>query len=145
MPRDGSADPYRNFMFEVGGIEVAAFSDVSGFDVSVNMAEYRDGNEATRTTRKLPGLAKYGNITLKRGVISDLKIYEWIINIAKDGKVDRKDVTLSLKDIDAKVVAVWQVINAWPVKYSVSEFKGQGNDIVMETLELAHEGMTRTQ
>ncbi len=145
MPRDSAADPYRNFMFEVGGIEVAAFSDVSGFDVSVNMAEYRDGNEASRTTRKLPGLAKYSNITLKRGVINDLKIYQWIINIAKDGKVERKDVTLSLKDIDGTVVATWQVINAWPVKYSVSEFKGQGNEIVMETLELAHEGMTRTK
>lgn len=145
MATNDRKDPYRNYRFkvEIKGMQVAAFSEVTGFDVSVNMSEYREGNEAATTTRKLPGLSKYSNITLKRGVTDDMEVYTWANQIPSTGKCERKDVTLTLMDEEGKDSAVWQVINAWPVKYSVSEFKGQGNEVLIETLELAHEGMTR--
>lgn len=144
MPTNTRKDPYRNFRFvvEMDGKEVAAFSDASGFDVSVNMAEYREGNETT-TTRKLPGLSKYGNITLKRGVTDDDVLYNWAIDIPSTGKCTRKSISIKLMDEENKASVIWQVINAWPTKYSITEFKGQGNEVLFESLEIAHEGMTR--
>lgn len=141
-------DPFRNFRFkvEIDGIENGWFSEASGFDVSVDMAEYRAGDDPVRTKRKLPGLAKYSNITLKRGVTTDMSIYNWAVKIPTTGECERKTVTLKLMDINGdSEVAVWQVVQAWPVKYSVTEFKGQGNEVVFESLELAHEGMTKTK
>lgn len=145
MPDRDRPDPFRNYRFEVecDGLKIGAFSEVTGFDLQVNSAEYREGDDKLLTTRKLPGLAKYSNITLKKGVITDKKMYEWAIKMAKDGKIERYNLTINLKDEAGNDAAKWQVINAWPVKYSVSEFKAQGNEVLMETLELTHEGMER--
>lgn len=139
-------DPYMNYRFSVecDGLKIGAFSEVSGFNIEVASADYREGNEAARNVRKLPGLAKYGNITLKKGVLKD-EMYQWIIKGAKDGNIERNNLTIKLNDEANTEVAVWQIINAWPVKYSVSEFKAQGNEVLMETLELTHEGTTRTK
>ncbi|KNY25319.1 phage tail protein [Pseudobacteroides cellulosolvens] len=140
-------DPYRNYRFVVqcDGLTIGAFAEVSGFDIQVNSTDYREGDEKLLTTRKLPGLAKYGNITLKKGVITEKKMYDWAIKMAKDGKIERYNLTINLNDEAGTAAASWQVINAWPVKYTVSEFKAQGNDVLMETLELTHEGMERTK
>ena len=144
MATNDRKDPYRNFRFKVecDGLQGASFSDVSGYDMSVNMAEYRNGDDET-TTRKLPGLRKYSNITLKRGVTDDMAFYKWVSQALDKGKIERKSVTITLLDEEKADSASWQVVNAWPVKYSISEFKGTGNEVLIETLELAHEGMTR--
>ncbi|MFC5449793.1 phage tail protein [Paenibacillus aestuarii] len=138
-------DPYRNFRFrvEVEGIQQAGFSDVSGFDASLSVIEYREGNE-TITPRKLPGLAKYGNISLKWGVTDSMDMYNWM-NESIQGKVSRKTVTIIAINEEGSDVATWQVIEAWPMKYSAPSFKGTGNEIAIESLDLAHEGMTRTK
>ncbi|HEX2927229.1 MAG TPA: phage tail protein [Ruminiclostridium sp.] len=140
-------DPFRNYRFKVQceGLNVASFSDVSGFDAQTNSVDYREGDETLLTTRKLPGLAKYGNITLKKGVIEDLNIYNWAISMPTQGKIIRRNLTITLMDEAGTDKASWQIENAWPVKYSLSEFKAQGNEVMMETLELTHEGMTRTK
>ncbi|MGG1513800.1 phage tail protein [Paenibacillus oryzisoli] len=138
-------DPYRNFRFrvEVEGIQQAGFSDVSGFDASLAVIEYREGNE-TITARKLPGLAKYGNISLKWGVTDSMDMYNWLSESIQ-GKISRKTVTIIAINEEGADVATWQVIEAWPTKYSAPSFKGTGNEVAIESLELAHEGMTRTK
>jgi phage tail-like protein len=138
-------DPYRNFRFriEVEGIQQAGFSEISGFDASLSVIEYREGNE-TITPRKLPGLAKYGNITLKWGVTDSMDMYNWMSESIQ-GKISRKTVTIIAIDEEGGDVATWQVIEAWPSKYSAPSFNGSGNEVAIENLELAHEGMTRTK
>jgi phage tail-like protein len=138
-------DPYRNFRFrvEVEGIQEAGFSEVSGFDASLAIIEYREGNE-TITARKLPGLAKYGNITLKWGVTDSLDMYNWLQESIQ-GKMARKTVTIIAINEEGADVATWQVIEAWPTKYTAPNFNGTGSEVAIELLELAHEGMTRTK
>lgn len=137
-------DPYRNFRFrmEVDGIEQAGFSEVSGFDASIDIIEYREGNENT-TPRKLPGLAKYGNITLKWGVTDSMDLYQWIADCI-EGTIERKTATIIAIDEAGEDVATWQVIEAWPTKYTAPDFNGTGSEVAIESLELAHEGLTRT-
>ncbi|MFB9329094.1 phage tail protein [Paenibacillus aurantiacus] len=137
-------DPYRNFRFrvELEGIQQAGFSEVSGFEASLDVIEYREGNEVI-TPRKLPGLAKYGNITLKWGATDSLDLFDWMQSCI-EGTVERKTVTIIAIDEEGGDVATWQVIEAWPVKYSAPSFNGTGSEVAIEFVELAHEGMTRT-
>lgn len=137
-------DPYRNFRFrvEVEGIQQAGFSEVSGYDASIDVVEYREGNQVT-TVSKLPGLTKYGNITLKWGVTDSIELFEWM-NACIQGTVTRKTVTIIALNEEGSDVATWQVIEAWPTKYTAPDFKGTGNEVAIEALELAHEGMVRT-
>lgn len=137
-------DPYRNFRFrvEMDGIDQAGFNEVSGFDASIDVIEYREGNEAT-TPRKLPGLTKYGNITLKWGTTDSMDLYEWMQECVQ-GTIERKMVTIIALDEEGGDVATWQITEAWPVKYSAPTFNGLGAEVAIEFVELAHEGMTRT-
>ncbi|MFX3632987.1 MAG: phage tail protein [Candidatus Pristimantibacillus sp.] len=143
MPGD-RVDPYRNFRFrvEVEGLEQAGFSEVSGFEATIDVIEYREGNEVT-TPRKLPGLVKYGNISLKWGASESMELYEWVQECA-EGTIERKTITIIALDEEGEDVATWQVIEAWPVKYTAPSFNGTANEVAFELIEFAHEGMTRT-
>lgn len=138
-------DPYRNFRFrvEVEGIQQAGFSEVSGFDASIDIIEYREGGMTT-TPRKLPGLSKYSNITLKWGVTDSMDMYDWLQECL-EGTITRKTVTIIAIDEEGGDVATWQVMEAWPVKYTAPDFNATGSEVAIELLEMAHEGMTRTQ
>jgi phage tail-like protein len=138
-------DPYRNFRFrvEVEGIQQAGFSEVSGFDASIDIIEYREG-DMTTTPRKLPGLSKYSNISLKWGVTDSMDMYEWLQECL-EGTITRKTVTIIAIDEEGEDVATWQVMEAWPVKYTAPDFNATGAEVAIELLEMAHEGMTRTQ
>ncbi|MFS0555399.1 MULTISPECIES: phage tail protein [Brevibacillus] len=138
-------DPYRKFRYrvEMDGIQQAGFSEVSGFDASVDVVEYREGNEVI-TPRKLPGLAKYGNITLKWGVTDSMDLYNWMQDTIQ-GKVARKTVTIIAINEAGEDVATWKVIEAWPTKYTAPDFNGTSSEVAIEQLEIAHEGMTRTK
>src|SRR5690625_3696332 len=105
-------DPYRNFRFrvELEGIQQAGFSEVSGFDASLDVVEYREGTDVI-TPRKMPGLAKYGNITLKWGVTDSMDMYQWMQDCI-EGNVERKTVTIIAVDEEGTDVATWQVIEA---------------------------------
>jgi phage tail-like protein len=137
-------DPYRNFRFrvEIEGLEQAGFSEVGGFDASFDVVQYREGNEVI-TPRKLAGLARYGNITLKWGSTESMELYEWV-QACVEGTIERKTVTIIAIDDEGGDVATWQVIEAWPVRYTAPGFNGSGAEVAIELLELAHEGMTRT-
>lgn len=138
-------DPYRKFRFrvEVEGIQQAGFSEASGFDASVDVVEYREGNMPI-TPLKLPGLAKYGNISLKWGVTDSVDMYKWIEECI-DGKVTRKTLTIIAIDEEGNDKATWQVSEAWPTKYTAPDFNATASEVSIEVLELAHEGMKRTQ
>lgn len=138
-------DPYRKFRFrmEIDGIQQAGFHEVSGFDASIDVIEYREGDEPT-TPRKLPGLTKYGNITLKWGVTDSMDMYKWIED-AITGKIERKTATIISVDESGDDVATWQVIESWPTKYHAPDFNATSSEVAIETLELAHEGLIRTK
>lgn len=137
-------DPYRKFRFrvEIEGIQQAGFSEASGFDASLDVVEYREGTDII-TPRKLPGLAKYGNISLKWGVTDSMDMYKWIEDCIS-GTVERKTLTIIAVDEEGGDVATWQVIEAWPTKYTAPDFNATASEVAIEVLELAHEGMTRT-
>lgn len=139
------AYPHGKFRYtiEVQGMELGGFSEVSGFDASIDVIEYREGDKV-QTSMKIPGLKKYGNITLKQGVADKDALYKWMeTGFEKD--VNRQTVTITLLDIEGKAAASWQVINAWPTKYTAPDFNATSSEVAVETLELAHEGMTRTK
>lgn len=138
-------DPIRNFRYKVsvGGAE-AGFSEVSGFEISIETTEYREGNDPA-TPYKLPTLTKYSNITLKHGVTDSLDLYNWIKECVESGKYERKVVSVSaLGEDGSSVIATWEITEALPVKYTAPSFNALGNEVAIEALELAHEGLKRT-
>ena len=142
MARD---DPFRNFKFrvEIDGIAEAAFSEVAIGETTTEAIDYRDGTEPPHV-RKLPGMVKYGNITLKRGVTDSQVIYQWHKDIL-DGKIGdkRKSVTIVVIDEAGKDKARFVVSECWPTKYDPSDLNGKGNEVFIELLELVNEGIER--
>ncbi|MBM6917488.1 phage tail protein [Intestinimonas butyriciproducens] len=138
--------PYRNFRFrlEIDGLDAGSFSEVSGFDATIDVVEYRAGDDPAITPTKLPGLIKYGNITLKWGSSETMVLYDWLIDIT-EGTIEKKTVTLTALDEEGSPAASWRCINAWPVKYTAPDFNGTSSEVAIETIELAHEGLTRTE
>ena len=148
MPVGERKDPYRNFRFllEIDGIEQACFSEVTIPDTSSDVVEYRDGCEPT-TVRKLPGLTKYGNVTLKWGITDSLELYEKWRKPVEEGKMKdaRKNVAIILMDEEGNPAARWEFENAWPSKYDAPDLNAKGTDVAIENLEIVHEGMKRTK
>ena len=134
-------DPYKNFKFTVSidGITVG-FSECTGLDAEVSVIEYREGGD--HLVRKLPGLVKFTNITLKRGVTDSLELYNWFKAIMQ-GKNDRRDGSIVLLDDESKPVTRWNFKNAWPCKYQGPRLNAKGNEVAIETLELACEWIER--
>ena len=135
------SDPYKNFNFNVSieGITMG-FSECTGLDAEVNVIEYREGGD--HLVRKLPGLKKFTNITLKRGITDSLEIYNWFKAIM-NGQNDRRDGSVILLDEESKPVARWNFKNAWPCKYQGPRLNAKGNEVAIETLELACEWIER--
>lgn len=135
--------PHGRFRYkvEIDGLDAGGFSEVTGFDASIDVIEYREG-DMVQTPMKFPGLKKYGNITLKKGLADSMVLYEWI-TAGVNGAVDRKTITITLLDEEEAPAASWQVINAWPMKYTAPDFNATSSEVAIESLEIAHEGMTR--
>lgn len=136
-------DPLRNFRFrlEIGGISEAHFSEVTGFDITSDAIDYREGDEPTRM-RKLPGLTKYGNVTLKRGITDSMDLYNWHKDIVA-GKIHRESVAIVVIDEAGADKARFQITEAWPSKYDPMDLNAKGNDVSIEMLELSNEGVER--
>ena len=135
--------PHGKFRYkvEIDGLEAGGFSEASGFDASIDVIEYREG-DMVQTPLKVPGLKKYGNITLKQGVADSMVMYEWM-TAGVEGEVERKTITITILDDTETAAASWQVINAWPAKYTAPDFNATSSEIAIESVEIAHEGMTR--
>jgi phage tail-like protein len=147
MPVGQRVDPFKNhrFLVEVDGITQAGFREVTIPDSTQDPVEYRNGDETT-TVRKLPGLTKYGNVSLKWGITDSLELYEWHQQIV-DGKVAeaRKAMAIVLMNDEGEPAARWEFSQAWPTKYDAPDLNATANEIAIETLEIVHEGMRRTQ
>jgi phage tail-like protein len=143
MPTGVIPDPYNNFNFlvEIDGITRAAFQECSGFDSTVDVIEHREGGENT-TLRKLPGLTKFSNIVLKRGLTDDRELYDWHRQIVQ-GDIVRKNGSIVLLDLSGAEKSRWNFVRAWPTKWDGPDLNAEGNDVAIETLELAHEGIER--
>ena len=136
-------DPYRNFNFlvEIDGITEAGFSDVTGFDITVEPIEYREGGQVT-SARKIPGMAKYGNITLKRGITDSAELYERLRQVAT-GVIERRNGSIILLDLEGQEKLRWNFFEAWPTKWDGPDFSAKGNEVAIETLELVVERVER--
>ena len=135
-------NPYPNHNFEVSIVgvtdELLGFSEVELPSGEIEVIEYREGRDAN-TMRKLPGLVKYPNVTLKRGINGHLELYNWWKS-ARDGNIQRADVSIKLLDEQRREVMRWNLSRAWPVKLETGPLNAVANEVAIETLELAHEG-----
>ncbi|MCK9192265.1 MAG: phage tail protein [Nevskia sp.] len=121
---------------------VMSFEEISGLDVEAQPIEYRHGDSPVFSTIKMPGLKKYGNVTMKKGVFKgDNKFWDWF-NQIKMNVIKRVPVTISLLDEAGGNTMVWTLANAWPTKITGTDLKAQGNEVAIETIEIAHEGLT---
>jgi phage tail-like protein len=121
-----------------------SFSEVSGLTLESEPIEYRGGEDVSLTVRKIPGLKKYANVTLKRGMVpAENGFWDWW-NTIQSGTVERRTVTISLLNEEHKPVVNWEIQAAWPVKVEGPGLNATGNEIAIETLEFAHEGMKIT-
>jgi phage tail-like protein len=136
-------DPYMNFNFlvEIQGIIRAGFHQVSGLDVTIDVHDFREGG-MNITMRKLFGLVKHTNLQLRKGMTSDMTLYNWHRRNV-EGATERHNGSILVLDRAGNEVARWDFYRAWPTKYQGPEFNAEANDVAIELLELAHEGLKR--
>ncbi|WP_138735577.1 phage tail protein [Modestobacter excelsi] len=147
MPPVTREDPYAAFNFQVivtnvsdDGVAVSgAFTEITGLEVEISPIEYRGGAEDI-TVRKIPGLKKFSNITLKRGITGHIGFWNWVVE-AMNGKVRRTAGSIIMLDENRQEVMRWNFSRAWPTKYTGPSLGANKNEIAMETLVLAVEGV----
>jgi phage tail-like protein len=150
MAQGQRIDPYRNFRYrlEIEGIDQGGFSEATVPDQTVDVVEYREGNEIqpVATVRKLTGLTKYGNLTLKWGITDSMDLYNWHKDVTQ-GKIEsdklRKNISVIVIDEAGNDKSRWNFVQAWPTKYDPPDLNAKGNEVSIETLEIVHEGMER--
>jgi phage tail-like protein len=141
-------DPLRNFRFrvEIDNVMRAGFAEVSGLEVTTEAIDYREGTDPPHV-RKLSGLSKFANIVLKWGLVTGanaLELFQWhraIVNGQLAGS--RRRVVVVVMDEAGVDQARFVISEAWPVKYEASPLNATSTDVVVETLELANEGIER--
>jgi phage tail-like protein len=148
MAEDGSTQhasvwPMPKFHFQVKwGDQEMSFQEVTGLDAQSEEIKYRVGNSKVYSVVKMPGLIKYSNVTMKKGIFKgDNKFWEWF-NQIKMNTIKRIDITISLLDEADAPAMTWTLKNAWPTKISGYELKAEGNEVAVESIEIVHEGMT---
>ena len=147
MPAVHRDDPYGGYNFEVTVIGISndgkavsgSFTEASGLEVTIDPIEYRNGSEDI-TPRKVPGLKKFTNITLKKGNSGDLEFWNWIVE-AMNGQVNRTAGSIALLDENKQEVMRWNFKRGWPCKWTGPGLNAANNEIAMETLEICHEGL----
>ena len=134
-------DPYAqyNFLIEIDGVTRAGFTECGGLSAEQDIIEYREGGE-TATVRKLPGLRKYANITLKRGFTQDKELWEWR-KTTIDGLTERRAGSIILLDESRQEVLRWNFVEGWVSKWEGPSFNSTTNEAAMESLEICHEGL----
>lgn len=121
----------------------ARFQEVSGLTSELGIEEVVEGGE-NRFSHRLPNRGKYGNLILKRGLLTDSNLISWCKDAIESFKFSPTTVNVTLlNEKHTPVADTFSFINAWPVKWSVSDFKAQDNSIVVETLELVYSYFAR--
>jgi phage tail-like protein len=133
-----------NFLVDLGtgstdGPE-AGFQECSAISTSVDVIEYRNGNEKESTPRKLTGLARVSDVTLKRGIIGSLALYQWMDQIRNGDQAGLRTVVIQLQNEDhTAIVMTWKLLRARIIKYTSGPLNGKGTDVAMEEITLAYE------
>jgi phage tail-like protein len=133
-----------NFLVDLGtgtteGPE-AGFQEVSGIGMEVTVSEYRNGNEKENSVRKITGLNKSTDVTLKRGVIGSLNLYQWLNDIRNGNQNAMRNVVIQLQNEDhTAVVQTWKLMRARITKHTSGPLSAKGGDVAMEELVLAYE------
>ncbi|BCS34039.1 phage tail protein [Luteitalea sp. TBR-22] len=134
-------DPYANFKFlvEIDGATPAGFTEVSGLAAEIEPFDYREGGDRAHA-RKLPGLRKFGDVTLKRGFTADRDMWQWF-RTGLDGQVQRRTVRIVLLDEDRNPVGAWTLRQAWITRWEGPHLSTIDGAVAIETIVLAHEGL----
>jgi phage tail-like protein len=133
-----------NFLVDLGTGQTdgpeAGFQECSGVSMTVDVIEYRNGNDKENSPRKLTGLAKVSDVTLKRGIIGSLSLYQWIDQIRNGDQSALRTVTIQLQNEDhTAIVMTWKLLRARIVKHTTGPLNAKGTDVAMEELTLAYE------
>jgi phage tail-like protein len=147
MPTGSRVDPFLNYNFkiEIDGIHRAGFRECSGLDASIAAVTYREGDEKVFTSRKMPGQVTYPNIALKWGMTTDKDFYDWAKKFI-DGKgtvSERKNGSIVLMDTAGEEKVRWNFVFGWVTKWSGGSFNATASDVAIESVEIAHEGLSR--
>ncbi|MGA1794880.1 MAG: phage tail protein [bacterium] len=137
-------DPYRNhnFLIEIEGLITGGFYECSGLETETDVICYRIGDDKDSTLKKLPGLKHFSDVTLKRGIVDNNALWEWRKKVM-DGNVERKNVSIIIRNEEGADKIRWNLRQAWPNKSSNPALKADGDSIAMETLTFCYEGIER--
>ncbi len=143
--KQGSTWPMPRFRFEVDfGTELkgVAFEEVSGLNMETPIIDYRTGDSQHFSTIKMPGITKYGQVTLKRGIfVNDRNFLSWLAEI-KMNTINRRTILIKLLDESGNVTMQWSLGNAWPTKITSTNLKSDGDEVAIDTMEIAYEQLT---
>ena len=133
--------PKFHFRVEWGGADIG-FTEISGLEVSTDVIEYREGSNPSFSKVKMPGIIKFNNVTMKRGIFKgNNEFYAWWNSNALN-TAERRDIIIPLLNERHEPVVVWKLMNAFAVKIQSTDLKADGNEVAIETMEIAHEGLT---
>jgi phage tail-like protein len=127
------------FSVDLGDLKNVAFQEVSGMDKEVQPLEYRHSNSKLFSPIKMPGMVKFGNVTMKRGVfVKDNTFWDWM-NETKMNVIPRREVIIRLLDEEGKKTMQWTLRNAFPTKISSTDLKSEGSEVAIDSIEIAYE------
>ena len=133
-----------NFLVDLGdGVTEgprAGFQEVSGIGMEVAVAEYRAGNSRENSVMKITGLGKYSDVTMKRGIVGSVDLYQWLDQIRNGDQKALRTVTVQLQNEEhTEIVQTWKLLRARIIKHTSGPFNAKGTDVAMEELVLAYE------
>ena len=143
MPQTGKRNdppPQFNFLVEIDGVTRAGFMECSGLTTDTDPIDYREGADIALNVRKLSGLRKYTNVVLKRGYTQDKELWKWRKKII-NGVMERRSAEVILLDEARNEVLRWRISEAWISKWESGPFNAKTNDVLIESIEMVHEGL----
>ncbi|MEP7109460.1 MAG: phage tail protein [Ferruginibacter sp.] len=145
-PLAGGYYPPVGFHFKVEFVNIGngndvRFQTVSGLNVEYDIEQFKEGGE-NRYEHKLPVRAKYPDLSLKRGLLADSKVIKWCLDALQNRDFQPAQINVSLMNENHDPLKTWQIFNAWPRKWSVSDFNAQENSVVVESLEICYSYFT---
>jgi phage tail-like protein len=148
MADDGSAEgsrgplPQFQFRVDIGDGHASGFSEVSGLDSESIPIEYRHSDSPPFSRMKMPALGSVGNVTLKRGLlVRESGLWDWLARI-RGNVIERRTIVISLLDEAGNPAMRWTLANAWPIKMTGPELNAESNEVAIESIEIAHDGVT---
>lgn len=141
-PTGGRQDPYLsyNFAVEIEGLVVGGFSEVSGLQAEIEVQEYREGG-VNEYMLKRAGPVKYPSLVLKKGITDQRSLWDWYSQVIS-GTIERKNVSILLLDSTGQERLRWNFEKAYPVKWAGPDLRGTANEVAVESIELAHNGLS---